>query len=110
MKQIITPLLLFLSFSLYGQKVYVVDYPFQADVKLYEVRYPGQADVLVYKSKYRHQATGNKGYWFFTRTRYAADKTVFFVKYSYQADVKVYFVRYPSQSTWRNQEMKKYFE
>ena len=110
MKRIITLLSLLFAFNAYGQRVYVVDYAFQADVKVCEVSYPNQADVLVYVAPYPHRAKGNRGSWYFTEFRFMSEKTVFFTKYRYQADVKVYFVGYLSQAKWRNPEKKKYFE
>ena len=110
MKRIITLLSLLFAFNAYGQRLYVIDHAFQADVKVCEVNYPNQADVLVYRAPYPHRAKGNRGSWYFTEFRFTSEKTVFFTKYRYQADVKVYFVRYLSQAKWRNPDKKKYFE
>ena len=110
MKRILTLLSFLFAFNTYGQRLYVVDYAFQADVKVCEVNYPNQADVLVYIAPYPHRAKGNRGSWYFTEFRFMSEKTVFFTKYRYQADVNVYFVRYPSQAKWRNPEKRKYFE
>ena len=110
MKRILTLLSLLFAFNAYGQKLYIVDHAFRADVKLYEVNYANQADVLVYVAPYPHRSKGNKGHWYFSEFKFMSDKTVFFTNYRFQADVKVFFVRYPSQAKWKNIEKKKYFE
>ena len=110
MKRTLTLLSLLFAFNAYGQRLYVVDHAFQADVKVCEVNYPNQADVLVYVAPYPHRAKGNKGHWYFSEFRFMSEKTIFFTKYRFQADVNVYFVRYPSQAGWKNIEKKKYFE
>ena len=66
------------SFVLIGkidaQKVYSVNYDYQADIKVFVTNYDYQADLLVYKVKYDYQAKENKGLWFFTEYDYQADK------------------------------------
>ena len=41
---------------IFSAKIYVVDYPGQADFKAYQVKYNGQADILVHEVKYPGQA------------------------------------------------------
>ena len=89
-----------MSFGVFSQKVYVVNYPSQADLKVKVVDYASQADLLVFKEEIVSQVKGNKGIWYFTDVPSEADKKVIFVKYASQADLKVYFVDYRSQACW----------
>ena len=52
---IIIPLLSF------GQKIYVTDYAYQADIKVAIVDYAYQADLGVYKVGYSYQTGKNNG-------------------------------------------------
>ena len=65
-----------MSFGVFSQKVYVVNYPSQADVKLMVVDYPSQADVMVYKEKIASQVKGDVGIWYFTDIQSEADNKV----------------------------------
>ena len=55
----------------------------------------------VYSVDYDYQAGKNDGNWFFTDYSYQADKKIYFTKYDYQADIKIYFVDYDYQAGWR---------
>jgi len=47
----------------FAQKIYSVNYDYQADIKIFVTQYEYQADLLVYKVKYDYQAKGNQGLW-----------------------------------------------
>ena len=59
MKKILFSLLVLTSFILSGQKVFVVRYENQADIKVFSVKYASQADVKIYKVAYENQAGKN---------------------------------------------------
>ena len=69
-------LILFLSFQIFAQKVFSV--------------------------QYENQAGQNNGKWFFTKYPNQAQKRIFFVQYANQAEVKICFVKYENQAGWRN--------
>ena len=87
-KQIVLGFFLFPSFT-FSQKIFIVDYSSQSDIKMFVVDYESQSDLIVFKVDYQFQSKGNKGLWYF-------------VKYPSQSDLKIYFVKYKSQSGWRN--------
>ncbi len=74
MKAYFTILISILSFNLFGQKVFSVEYESQSDVKVFVVDYESQADLLVYKVDYSSQAGKNDGKWFFVEYSSQADK------------------------------------
>lgn len=74
-----------------AQKVYSVNYEYQADVKVYVV-----------KNEYQADARENKGIWYFTKYSYQADKKVYFTDYEYRADLKVYFTDQQYRAGWKN--------
>ena len=94
MKTLISLLFLIIPLFSYSQKVYSVQYDYQADIKVFVTQYDYQADLLVYKVQDDYQVKDNKGLWFFTEQSYQANKKVFFTQYDYQADLKIYFVNY----------------
>jgi len=99
-------IIVFISLNCYSQKVYTVNYDYQADIKVFVTNYEYQADLLVYKVKYDYQAKENTGLWFFTDHSYQAKKKIYFTKYDYQADIKICYVSYEYQAKWRNPEKK----
>ena len=56
--------------QLCSQKIYSVDYSYQADFKVFVVEYPYQADLKIYKVDYDYKAKGNSGLWFFVKNQY----------------------------------------
>jgi len=102
MKIAILIILMCLTFGVKAQKVYSVQYDYQADIKVFVTQYDYQADLLVYKVKYDYQAKENRGLWYFTEYDYQSDKKIFFTDYDYQADLKIYFVEYDYQAKWKN--------
>jgi len=97
---------LFISISLYSQKIYSTNNSYQADLKVFVVKQDYQADLRVFNVKQSYKAMGNDGLWFFVSQKYQAEKKVIFVDYEYQADLKVFFVEYQHQSGWKNSEKK----
>ncbi len=100
-KLILISIALFLSSISFGQKIYKVDYEYQADLKVYIVDYEYQADLDVYFVDYEYQADKD-GLWYMVDYEYQADKKVYFVDYEYQADLKIYIVDYEYQAGWKN--------
>jgi len=88
-----------------GQKVFVVDYASQADVKVFTVKYESQADLTVYLVDYASQVDQD-GKWYFVEYASQADKKIYFVEYESQADLKIYYVEYASQAEWKNPNKK----
>ena len=95
---------LFLSLVSNAQKIYSCDSKYDADVKIFEVESKYSADLLVYKSDSRYDAKGNEGLWYFTESRYDADKLVYFTESKYDADLLIYFVESRYDAGWRNRE------
>ena len=85
---------------LLSAKIYVVDYPGQADFKAYKVDYQGQADLLVYVTDYPGQANKSDERWHYVKYSGQADSKIYWVKYPGQADIKIKFVKYPGQAGW----------
>ena len=109
MKKFIFLIFSVFAFSLsFGQKVYSVDHPYQADVKVYVVGNEYQADLIVYRTNkdYKAKSNENKGIWYFTDYPYRADKKIFFVEQSYQADIKIYFTDKEYRAGWKNNSKK----
>ena len=63
--------------SLWGQKVFKVEYESQAD---------------------------EDGLWYFVKYDSQADKKIYFVDYESQADLKIFKVKYESQAGWNKTE------
>ena len=101
-------IIIFLLFSslLLSQKIYSVDYSYQADFKVFVVEYPYQADLKIYRVDYDYKAKGNSGLWFFVKNQYQADKKIFYTDYEYQSDLKIYFVKYNYQAGWNKSSKK----
>jgi hypothetical protein len=103
------PLYLFLAVvllvpaSLWGQKVFKVDYESQADLKVFVVEYESQCDLKVYFVEYESQANED-GLWYFVEYESQAHKKIYFVEYESQADLKIYKVKYESQAGWNKNE------
>lgn len=97
-------LLLFLSQSVYSQKIFQVDAEYKADVKVFIVDSKLEADLLVYKAISKLSIEGNAGVWYFAKKAYMADKKVYFVSSEYQADLTIYYVKHKYQAGWRNEE------
>lgn len=104
--QLIFTLVTFLLFSLVSnaQKIYSCDSKYDADVKIFVVESKYNADLLVYKADSRYDAIGNEGLWFFTESKYDADKLVYFTESKYDADLLIYFVESRYEAGWRNRE------
>ena len=87
----------------YSQKVYCTSG--SADVKVCVVEHEYQADLVVYKAKHQYEAkkTENRGIWYFTDYRTAADKTIRFVDDQFNADLKVYFTTEKYSAKWKNE-------
>lgn len=92
--------------QLFSQKIYSVDYSYQADFKVFVVEYPYQADLKIYRVDYDYKAKGNSGLWFFVKNQYQADKKIFYTDYEYQSDLKIYFVKYNYQAGWNKSSKK----
>ena len=86
---------------IFSAKIYVVDYPGQADFKAYQVKYNGQADILVHEVKYPGQAGNSDELWHYVKYPGQADSKIYWVKYPGQADIKVKFVKYRGQAGWK---------
>ena len=91
MKYVIVAFFLLISLTSIGQKVYIVRYPYQADIKVWVADYPSLADKVVQIVKHPYEV--REGRWYYVQYSYLADIKVYFVKYSYQADLKIFFKR-----------------
>ena len=60
-----------------------------------------------YDSQY--DATDNKGLWYFTSSKYDADKVIYFVDSKYDADIIIYFCDSKYDAEWRNSSKKQLF-
>lgn len=85
-----------------AQKVYAVDFEFQADVTVFVVDYENQADLNVYVVDYEIQVGTNDGRWYFTQYAHEAEKKIYFVEYKIQADLTIHYVEYAHQAGWLN--------
>ncbi|MCK5906618.1 MAG: hypothetical protein KAG37_03460 [Flavobacteriales bacterium] len=101
-KNFIVIVLILISSSIYGQKVYSSKYKSQSDISVFVVKYESQCDLKVFKVDYLSNAKDNKGLWYFVDYESKADKKIFFVDYQSQSDLKIFFVKYKSQAGWRN--------
>ena len=64
------------------------------------------ADLCVYKVTSKYDAENNKGLWYFTDSKYDADKKIFFVDSKYDADLLIYFVDSKYDAEWRTSSKK----
>lgn len=91
-----------------AQKIYSVDYAYQADVKVFVVDKEYKADLVVYRTDkdYKAKASENKGIWNFCSHAYQADKKIYFVDKEYQSDLKIYFTDKEYKAGWKKAEKK----
>ena len=80
-------------------KVYVVNQPWEADVKLFRVREEYLADLRVYITDEAWRAE-NDQIWFYVEQPWEASVSVFWVENEWEADIKVYFEEYEYQAGW----------
>ena len=69
-------LILVLQSDLLSQKIFSCESKYDADVKIFVVESKYDADLLVYKEESKYNAEGNKGLWYFTESKYDADKKI----------------------------------
>ena len=70
--------LILISSSIYGQKVFSTKYKSQSDVSVFVVKYESQCDLKVFKVDYQSNTKGNNGLWYFVDYETKADKKIFF--------------------------------
>ena len=88
----------------YSQKVFEVEYKYQADISVQVVDASYKADLLVFKAKSALEVDGNNGVWFFTKEAYTASKKLYFVSNEYQSDLRIYYVKERYKAGWKNPE------
>ena len=93
MKKLILAIILFTSFTINSQKIYVVDSQFKADL-------------LVFKVKSQFKAGDNDGKWFFVNSQFKSEKKIFFVNSQFKADLKIYFVSSQFKAGWKESSKK----
>jgi len=109
---LINPKYLFLLFILfcfnrtYSQKVFSCDSKYDAKIKVFVVDSKYYAYLLVYKVSSQYDVTQNDGLWFFTDSKYDADKIIYFVGSKYDADLLIYFVDSKYDAIWQNASKK----
>jgi hypothetical protein len=102
-------LALLLPFSTFSQKVHLVKFANQADVKIFEVAFENQADLKVFKVEFPNQAEDCSGLWFETDFENQAQWKIFKVDFENQADLKVFYVKFRNQAGWRDEGVKERF-
>ena len=55
----------------------------------------------IYKVDYKYDANKD-GLWYFVNYKYDADKTIYFVDYKYDANLIIYFCDYKYDVGWKN--------
>lgn len=108
-KLLLIPFLMFVTFFIslpqsMSQKIYSCDNKYDADFKVFVVDNKYDADLLVYKLENKYDAKDNKGLWFFTESKYDADKLIFFSDSKYDADLLIFFVESKYDSGWREKQ------
>ncbi|OIP05533.1 MAG: hypothetical protein AUJ97_00725 [Bacteroidetes bacterium CG2_30_32_10] len=84
----------------FSQKVFSCDSKYDAKIKVFVVDSKYDADLLVYKVSSQYDVTQNEGLWFFTESKYDADKLIYFVDSKYDADLLIYFVDSKYDAKW----------
>lgn len=87
-----------------AQKIFPVDYAYQADVKVYVVDHAYQSDLKVYWVDYAYAAK-EVGKWFRVKYDYQADIKVYFVDHAYEADLKIFYVKYAYEAGWTDNDL-----
>jgi hypothetical protein len=82
-------LFVFISNFIWGQRIFVTQYEYQADVVVHVVNNRYQANMIVEVVSQSYQIGTHNG-----RTRW------YFVQYAYQADIKIFFTNYPYRASW----------
>lgn len=94
LKNIIFSILFFLTSSFaWGQKIFVTQYEYQADVIVHFVNQHYQANMIAEVVRYPYQ-TGfynGRAHWCFVQYEHQADVKIFITPYEYQADWLVFF-------------------
>lgn len=65
-----------------------------------------EADLVVYKCTSKYEATDNKGWWFFTSSKYDAKKKIYFCDSKYEADLIIWFTDSKYDAGWRSNAKK----
>ena len=102
-------IVLLFPFSTFSQKVHMVKFANQADVKIFEVAFENQADLKVFKVDFPNQGQDCSGLWFETDFENQAQWKIFKVVFENQADLKVFYVKFRNQAGWRDEGMKERF-
>ncbi|GAB4310781.1 MAG: hypothetical protein Kow00127_00460 [Bacteroidales bacterium] len=87
-----------------GQIIYSCDSRYDADIIVFAVESKYDADLWVYKCESRYEPDGNKGLWYFTESRYDADKLVWFSDSKYDADLLIWFTDSKYEAGWRKRQ------
>lgn len=95
-------IVLLLPFFSFSQKVHMLKFANQADVKIFEVAFENQADLKVFKVDFVNQAQYCSGLWFETDFENQAQWKIFKVDFENQADLKVFYVKFRNQAGWRD--------
>jgi uncharacterized protein YndB with AHSA1/START domain len=70
---------------------------------VYETSSRYSCDLRVFKTSSRYEADGNEGLWYFTNSRYDADKKIFITDSQYDADLIICYVDSKYDAGWQNE-------
>jgi len=97
---------IFINKNLFGQIVYTVDTPQEADLIVFVVDSEDKCDLKVFFVEEKHQL-GKDGVWMGTFNIAEADKKVYFTFEEKEAQLKIFVVDKEEDAGWRNEEKKK---
>lgn len=108
MKALMSLTMLLCSLCSMGQKMFITEQTYNADVLVCVVEHEYRADLVVYITdrSYTSGIDDNEGIWYFTDRSYNADKKISYVP-EYRADIKIMFTDKKYRAGWRN-ESKRY--
>jgi hypothetical protein len=87
-----------------AQRVFTTDATWRPGNRVFVVDQAYKADLLVYEVEYAHQAKGKKGLWKVVDKPWKADYVVIFVDKPWKADFLIYFCDRAYQAGFRDAE------
>ncbi|MEN8222406.1 MAG: DUF6150 family protein [Acidobacteriota bacterium] len=98
---LISIILIFSGFCLFGNNIYITKYKSDADAVIYISKYKSDAHLVVYISEYKSDSTGDESIWYYTKYKSDADAKLYISEYKSDSDIIVYFTEYKSDAGWK---------
>ena len=94
-------ILLFLSFSVKAQNVFITQFQNQANVSVFVTNFQSEADLNVCLSSFPTYGQ-NEGRWHIVGFQSESNTRVFFTNNRNQADIIIFYTEFISQAGWRS--------